>query len=330
MFVRSRSWFVVAAALLGVLAAISVGEISSYLADIARARARVASGSRVIATRCGRIEYAEAGEGPAILMIHGAGGGFDQGLTLAGWFAPRGHRVIAMSRFGYLRTPAPAHPSIVAQADAHACLLEALGVPSATVIGVSAGAPSALEFALRHGGRCKALVLLVPGWFPGHPLRRFGPVAEIAFGWALQSDFAFWAFSRYFRTAATRAVLGTPPAVVAAASTAEQARVGSFLRDILPVSQRSAGLMLEAQLTVERLSQPLGSIQAPVLAISARDCLYQTYESARVIIRGVPRGQFIGYPAGGHLLVGHNDEVLEAIERFLQESGAGASSAHPG
>src|SRR5215510_146917 len=128
MFRKLPSGFVILTALLGALAAISLWVSSNYLSDIGRARARVSIGSQIIATRCGNIEYADAGEGPAIVMIHGAGGGFDQGMALAGSFVPRGYRVIAMSRFGYLRTPAPEHVSIALQADAHACLLDALGV----------------------------------------------------------------------------------------------------------------------------------------------------------------------------------------------------------
>jgi len=53
-------------------------------------------------------------------------------------------RVIAMSRFGYLRTPRPADASPEAQADAHICLLDALGITKAVVMGVSAGGPPGL------------------------------------------------------------------------------------------------------------------------------------------------------------------------------------------
>jgi pimeloyl-ACP methyl ester carboxylesterase len=52
-----------------------------------------------------------------------------------------------MSRFGYLRTPLPADASAAAQADAHACLLDALGIRRAAIVGASAGAPSAMQFA---------------------------------------------------------------------------------------------------------------------------------------------------------------------------------------
>src|SRR5437763_205181 len=137
---------------IGLLVALAAGATwidHEYRGDIDRARTRVASGSQVISTPCGPIEYADVGSGPAILGIHGAGGGFDQGLALVGPLRTKGYRVIVMSRFGYLRTPAPPHPSIALQADAHACLLDALGVSSAPVLGASAGAPSGRECALR-------------------------------------------------------------------------------------------------------------------------------------------------------------------------------------
>jgi len=117
-----------------------------YHRDIRAARARVASGSKVVSTPCGLVEYADVGTGPAILAIHGAGGGFDQSLDLAKAFLQPGYRVIAPSRFGYLRTPLPADASPMAQADAHACLLDALQVQKVVVLGGSMGAPSAMQF----------------------------------------------------------------------------------------------------------------------------------------------------------------------------------------
>ncbi len=54
--------------------------------------------------------------GPPLLMVHGSGGGFDQGLDFARTLVPDGYRVIVPSRFGYLRTPLPADASPMAQA----------------------------------------------------------------------------------------------------------------------------------------------------------------------------------------------------------------------
>ena len=85
---------------IGLLVALATGATwvgHEYRRDIDRARARALSGSQVISTPCGAIEYAEVGSGPAVLGIHGAGGGFDQGLALAGPLATKGYRVIVMS-----------------------------------------------------------------------------------------------------------------------------------------------------------------------------------------------------------------------------------------
>ena len=72
---------------------------------------------------------------PLILVIHGAGGGFDQGLEFARPLVDAGFQVIAPSRFGYLRTPLPQDASPMAQADAHASLLDALQLEKVAVVG---------------------------------------------------------------------------------------------------------------------------------------------------------------------------------------------------
>ncbi len=95
-------------------------------------------------------------------MVHGASGGFDQGVELLGALAGRGFRLIAPSRFGYLRSALPADATTAMQADAYVQLLDHLGIKKVAVVGISAGAWSSLQFAIRHPDRCGALVLLVP------------------------------------------------------------------------------------------------------------------------------------------------------------------------
>lgn len=231
------------------------------------------------------MEYAEVGQGSALLVIHGAGGGYDQGLALAGPLAATGCRVIAPSRFGYLRTPAPKHPSLALQAEAHACLLDALALPEAAVMGVSAGAPSAIEFALGYPQRCTHLVLLVPAGASPTP-------------------------------AASR---GVPPAALATETESERRRVATVMRDISPLSERRVGLSLEAQFIEATRTQALEEISAPTLAISAEDDGYGTYENAQRIAARVRHGRFLGYRTGGHLLIGHTQEVIAAIAAFLRE-----------
>lgn len=99
-----------------------------YRSDLAAAKARVSSGSKLASTPAGLIEYADVGTGMPVLVINGAGGGFDQALEFGHPLIDSGFRVIAPSRFGYLRTPLPKNASPMAQADAHAFLLDVLQV----------------------------------------------------------------------------------------------------------------------------------------------------------------------------------------------------------
>src|SRR6185369_2917959 len=186
------------AALVGIFVAGGLGLISAtYQRDISKARHRIAVGSQIIQTACGPIEYAEAGTGPPLLVVHGAGGGYAQGMDFGIDLAKRGFRVIAVSRFGYLRTPLPADGSAEAQADAHACLLDALNIKTAAIFGASAGAPSTMQFALRYPDRTRAMVLLVPATFvprpDGGPSVKTPAWTEFLFNSALGSDFLFWA-----------------------------------------------------------------------------------------------------------------------------------------
>ena len=312
-------------ALAAASAAVSYG---LYRRDLAAARARVAGASELVTTQCGPIEYAAVGTGPPILFVHGAGGGFDQGLAIGAPLAAHGHRVIAMSRFGYLRTPLPADASAARQADAHACLLEALELERAAVVGVSAGAPSALQLAVRHPERVSALVLMVPAAFvprPGgaEPVRTPPGTLQL-FDTALRSNFLFWAIRRVAPSLMVRGLLGTPPGLVARAAPLEQRRVAAMLDEILPVTDRRLGLLNDAAVTTGIERYPLERITAPTLTISAADDLYGTYEAARYSAEQIPGARFIGYPDGGHVLVARNAATTGAIAEFL----AATNGAH--
>ncbi len=294
----------------------------AYRADLRAARERVSTGSRVVRTPCGAIEYGESGEGEPLLVVHGAGGGFDQGLTFGRPLAGMGFRVVAMSRFGYLRTPLPADASPAAQADAHACLLDALGLPRVAVVGISAGAPSSMQFALRHGERCRALVLLTPAAYvprPGGTPPLHAPAAtRLLFATALQSNLLYWAATRLSRAAVIRGILATPPAVVERADAGERARIGEILAEILPVSARRKGLLQDAAVTSTLPRYDLERIAVPTLTIAADDDLFGTDDAARYSAAHIPGARFAGYPSGGHLWVGHQHEVIAAIADFLR------------
>jgi pimeloyl-ACP methyl ester carboxylesterase len=206
--------------------------------DIKAASAKAALGGVLIETRCGPIEYQEAGTGTPLLMVHGSGGGHDQGMAFASKLTQRGIRVIAVSRFGYLRTPMPLDASPAAQADAHVCLLDALGIAKAAVLGGSAGGPSALQMAIRHPDRVSALVLLVPlAYKPStsaNSAKPLAPWAESLLMRLIGSDFLFWAWLHVARDRGIKYVLATLPDQVSAASSQERAGIVIAALDGLP------------------------------------------------------------------------------------------------
>ena len=293
---------------------------SRFAADLAAARKRVATGSLVVDTRSGAMEYATAGEGPPLLMIHGTGGGFDQGLRFGRGLAAAGWRVIAPSRFGYLRSAMPEDASPEAQADAFVDLLDSLGIERVPVVGGSAGALSAIAFAIRHPDRCAALVALVPATYA--PDRSLAPPPGALTGFiierGLRSDALYWLGLVAAEGAMTGALLATDPALVAAASVEEQARAHAILWDILPVSARSEGLLADARLSGNPAPMALASITVPTLAISLEDDRFDTVAAARYIAAEVPGATLVTWPTGGHIWVGHDADVTAAIDGFLR------------
>ena len=288
-----------------------------YRRELGSMRAALDSGSTISETAAGPVEYAESGEGEPMLVIHGAGGGYDQGL-LIGRDIGEGYRVIAPSRFGYLKTPVPKDPSPSAQADAHAALLDFLGIKKSIVVGVSAGGPSAIELALRHPERVSALILLVP--------RTYDPTQSIGVDQSMQSqavlrlieasaDFLFWLATRVARGSVVR-FLGVPPEVEANASKEDRARVTDVIKSILPLSARVRGIAVDSNIEIS--PWPLERIRVPTLIVSAEDDLFRTLPGARFTAEHIPGAQFHVLGKGGHLMVGHGRQLRKWVQDLLR------------
>jgi pimeloyl-ACP methyl ester carboxylesterase len=269
------------------------------------ARDRISHGSRIAQTRCGPIEYAEAGRGPAVLLIHGAGGGFDQSMMVAGSELARSARVIAVSRFGYLRTPLPPDASPAAQADAYACLLDALKVDRAAVFAASAGAPSAMQFALRYPERTPGLALLVPlAYLPDAPIPAPPAAAKLVF----QSDFFFWALAKMISRFGP------------AASDDEERRFRAMVEQPLPISARLDGLKNDGAIAHALPRYELERVRVPTLVVTVRDDGFTMYERARYTAANIAGARLITYESGGHFWVGHHAELIAELRGFLDRT----------
>ena len=279
---------------------------------------RVAGRSSTIATPFGKLEYAIAGSGPPLLMIHGTGGGFDQGLRFASGLRRLGHRIIAPSRFGYLRSDFPADPSLSNQADALAALLDHLAIDRLAVAGGSAGALSATAFALQHPDRCTALILLVPAAnVDGSDPVEMSALRETAVRTLLTSDFAYWSAMNTAPETLIGTLLATDPALLPKVSQAERARAFAIVSDIMPIGTRASGMLNDAKQAGHPAAMDFSQLRMPVLLISAEDDRFGTAATARKIAAVVPQAELTILPDGGHIWLGHDDQVAQRMHRFL-------------
>jgi pimeloyl-ACP methyl ester carboxylesterase len=302
---------------LSIVAAAAGIVYAAFQHDLSGARARLAGRSEVVETPFGAVEYARVGKGDPVLVVHGAAGGFDQALEMAGGLSPRGYELIAPSRFGYLRSPAMPGLTPAIQADAYAALLDRLGIGKVAVAAISAGAWSALEFAARYPERCRALVLLVPAKpLPPGTNNYGGAIARAMLG----SDFVTWALLKLrpvLPGSLDRIMLGTDAAVARSAPPAEKARMQRILDSLLPLSARFDGIGFDLKTAASPSPLALDRIACPVLAVSAEDDAFGTAERARQIAAGVRQGATVIFPTGGHALAGRYDGALREVAAFL-------------
>ena len=290
----------------------------SYKRDLEAAKTRVRlSGSRMVDTTSGQIEYVAFGDGLPVLWVHGVVGGSDQGPQMTEAYLGKGFRTIAISRFGYLDSPLPHDSSPAAQADLYAALLDALDIPKVSVVGSSAGGPSCLQFGLRHPDRCSALVLwsmaVPPNNAPSSVLRLF---MRAFFG----SNLAMWCLITYAPSLMGR-IMGVPGPIQKQMSPHEVAWLAQLMHSFLPVGPRIKGIMNDICVTNPDLNTgyPLEWITVPTLMIHAEDDPMPPYAIAKQMAERIPNARFVGVERGGHLLLGHIEQVREAITKFITE-----------
>jgi len=307
-----------------------VAVVARYQREISAARKRVDSlESQVIDTDCGPIEYARIGEGYPVLVVHGTLGGFDQGLLTAKPIIEAGFQVISVSRFGYLRSPMPENASVDRQADAYACLLDALGIQRVAVFTFSAGATSSIRFAARHPERISALILQSPA-APGSIHVANPPEAVFTL---LRSNFIDWVMVTYFRSVMQRAV-GVPEGLVLTPEF--ETELKDILATTLPSSGRIDGFYFDCYGVTSEFNEEISEtgsysvykIETPALVITAVDDPLAIHENVRTLAEKFPNALLYVVPDGGHPLLGHTEQVKSQIIRFMNSIVAMSDSSH--
>ena len=115
------------------------------------------------------LAYDEAGDGPAVIGMHGLTATRRHVVMGSRALERSGHRVLLYDARGHgASAPAPRpeqydYASLAADLEA---LMDAAGVARAVLVGVSMGAHTLLRFALEHPERAAALVVVTPGYDP--------------------------------------------------------------------------------------------------------------------------------------------------------------------
>jgi pimeloyl-ACP methyl ester carboxylesterase len=304
-----------------IVVAVSWLVYASYRDDIRKAYQRISTGSKMIHTDCGSIEYATLGEGPPILVLHGTSGGWDQGIGAARGLVQHGFKIIAPSRFGYLRTPLPPDALPPAEADTWICFLDALNIQRVPVISYSAGAAPAMQLALRYPERISAEVFVVPGsggLCPECVDEATNP-PRMLLDALYRFDFPMWAIMK-LAPKFTYTLMAVPASLVPTLPPEARAELGEAVLSMLPVRPRRLGVLNEGDTQGTQIQYPLEQVTTPTLFISAADDLYNTLPVAQKASRTMANAKLIEFPTGGHLLLGRGDEIWPSVADFLREN----------
>jgi pimeloyl-ACP methyl ester carboxylesterase len=290
-----------------------------YKEENQSARKRLQTESQLFKTAVGVVEAALIGHGSTVLISHGGGGGYDMGAWLAHLIGGQ-FQYIAPSRFGYLRSPLPPKPTPETQADTYAALLDTLNVNSAIIIGLSAGGASALQFALRHSGRCHGLVMLSALSRPIPPLP---PILRALYPFMLKSDIIPW----LFYSTAPHAVFqanGVGRALLAKIKLEQEKLhlLDALYQTTFPSTLRREGMINDMRQLTILPSYPIEHITVPTLVVHAVNDPIIPFESGEFSAQTIPNAQFLRFEDGGHFVcVTHREETMPFVQEFLNRYG---------
>ena len=293
-------------------AGLPVFGIARYRQDLWRDHERLTGFKpSVVDTPFGGVEYAQAGDGPPVMVVHGVLGGFDFGVGVGRVNVPAGYRIISPSRFGFFGSPLPPDPSPAAQADAFAALLDHLEIGELPVVAFSAGSSSAVQLALRHPGRVLRLVLISPNSPHPEPLpkppRLLAPI--------LFSQPMFWAM-RLLARARLEGMSGTPAEFMP--DQRERAALREIVDGLFPVGPRARGTIYDSYIgNLDIATYAFESLTVPTLVIAAEDDTLAPYKDSRAMAERIPGARFVSVRRGGHTLTQLDAGARRAVAEFI-------------
>ncbi len=247
------------------------------------------------------LKYREAGQGQAVLLVHGNFAGKDWWREVLSQ-APAGYRFIAPDLPGFGESPAPEGftPSIPFYAEALEGFAEALEARNPVLVGHSLGAAVVMEAALRDPARYPALVLVAPAPPDGYPTpEAYYPVL------------ASYRTDRAGLAQALRGIMPgrTPPYFEALVDLAQGMHPAGFEGNARALAAWSA-------------AGRTGAYRGPVLVVWGTQDTLIPRAMAEATARAFPGGRLVVLEGVGHSpMLEAPERFVEVLEGFLQEVG---------
>jgi pimeloyl-ACP methyl ester carboxylesterase len=299
---------------IGLVAVFSALIGQRYHRDMRATEARLLANSRILKTHHGTIEYAVLGEGTPALLLHGAGGGYDQGVWLGKLALGDEYEFISVSRYGYLRTPIPQNASIKTQAALYKDLLDYLNIAKVVVVGGSAGGPSATQFANDYRERTLALILISAvseAALPGDKPAFYVSIIHLI----QQSDYAYWLVAKFMQPAIL-SLMGISADLYGKFTPAQKRMAQEMLDTMHPMTKRYQGTVNDGRM-IQREAVSRDNVSAPTVILHAKDDALVNYNHAVAAHEAIKHSRLITFDSGGHGLLPQMSAVRQNTKEFL-------------
>jgi esterase len=252
-----------------------------------------------------QLHYDERGNGDPILCVHGAGSSTQLWAAAVGELAKLG-RVIAYDRRGCSRSerPQPYERTTVSEhADDAAALLDALDASPAVIIGRSFGGTVALDMAIRHPDRVRAIAVL-----EGDAPRDLAPAT------------AEWidALGVRLREVAERDGLDTvgEGLIDEIFGAGVWPQLPDAMRSVLTENGPALLAELGGEWWLDADADALAGLRQPVLLVGAADSRPELRQPTEALAAAIPRARMV-VVEGGHLIDPAAPEVLGFVRERL-------------
>ena len=260
----------------------------------------IAEAQATMGTSSAGIFYEVSGAGEPVVLIHA----FSVDRRM---WAPqiasleKRFRVVRFDQRGHGKSDAPSAP--YAQHEDLRSVLDALGIDKATLIGLSAGATTATDFAIAYPNRVVRVVLASPGlsgYVPSAPLTWTQPVFKAAGSGDAEGAAKLWADTPIMALRNDLSAAATVKDLVMS-----NTRLWTYRTN--PVQP----LMPPA---IKRLSD----VKCPALVILGEQDLPHIKEVAGLLVNGIAGARLVTIPRAGHIVnLDARDAFNQAVESFL-------------